>query len=80
MLNEYYNFQVANFTLDNPLFNLPTSIPCSSSELSFETSQVLSALSPADKPAALRQAKVELLNEYLATANIQFPEVYMAML
>ena len=85
MLNEYYNFQVANFTGDSELFTLPASIPCASTELDrldaimMRTLQAAS-LSAEEFPLKLRQAKVELLSQYLEANHVRFPEVLMAML
>ena len=84
-LNEYYNFQVANFTGENALFTLPASIPCASTELDrldailMRTLQAAS-LSAEEFPLKLRQAKVELLSQYLEANHVRFPEVLMAML
>ncbi len=84
-LNEYYNFQVANFTGDNELFTLPASVSCESTALDrlddlLMESFPMSSLPPAELPRKLRQAKVELVNQYLSAANIRFPEVLMAMI
>jgi len=79
VINEYYNFQPANYTVNDPTFRLPSSITCQTTDVDDSVYEAVQALPEAHKRQAIIAAKVDKLHDFLIASKRPFPEVLMAL-